>query len=292
VIYFREMRRSVLLRMCAGVLALGGVWVAYNQNPPAGPVLKIDKLKDNLYLIAMAQGVGGGNVALYLTNEGAILVDDMFDRNHDEILEKVKSVTNLPVKYVLNSHQHDDHAGGNAKMQGVGAEVIGHQRLRANMIALTQPGAPRITFTKEMSVFLGGKEVRMLHLGRGHTGGDAIIYFPAEKVIHTGDLFLTNPPQPFIDYAQGGSAAEWAGTLDNTLKLDFDVAIPGHGPVSDRAGIQKFQANFVTMRDRIKGMVRGGSSKDDVAKTLVDEFHWAKGGLAVQQVDAFIAEMR
>jgi cyclase len=164
--------------------------------------------------------------------------------------------------------------------------------LRANMMTLNQPGAPRVTFTKEMSVFLGGKEVRMLYYGRGHTGGDAIIYFPALKVIHTGDLFLTNPPQPFIDFAQGGSAAEWTGTLDQTLKLDFDTAIPGHGPVSDRQGILKFESNFVAMRGRIQGLVRGGASKDDVANTLVNEFHWAKGGLAVQQVDAFIAEMK
>ncbi len=286
------MSRALTLRVCAGLFLLGGLWLAYNQNQPTGPVLKIDKLKDDLYVIAWAQGVGGGNVAVYVTNEGVILVDDMFDRNHDEILAKVKSITNLPVKYVLNSHQHDDHAGGNAKMQTKGAEVIGHQRLRANMMALTQPGAPRVTFTKEMSVFLGGKEVRMLYYGRGHTGGDAIIYFPALKVIHTGDLFLTNPPQPFIDFAQGGSAAEWTGTLDQTLKLDFDVAIPGHGPVSDRQGIEKFESNFAAMRGRIQGMVRGGSSKDDVANTLVNEFHWAKGGLAVQQVDAFIAEMK
>lgn len=286
------MSRALTLRLCAGLFLLGGLWLAYNQNAPTGPVLKIEKLKDDLYVIAWAQGVGGGNVAAYVTSEGVILVDDMFDRNHDEILAKVKSITGLPVKYVLNSHQHDDHAGGNAKMQAQGSEVIGHQRLRANMMALNQPGAPRVTFTKEMSVFLGGKEVRMLYYGRGHTGGDAIIYFPALKVIHTGDLFLTNPPQPFIDFAQGGSAAEWTGTLDQTLKLDFDIAIPGHGPVSDRQGILKFESNFATMRGRIQGMVRGGASKEDVANTLVNEFHWAKGGLAVQQVDAFIAEMK
>ena len=132
----------------------------------------------------------------------------------------------------------------------------------------------------------------MLHLGRGHTGGDAIIYFPELKTIHTGDLFLSFPPQPFIDFAQGGSAAEWSGTLDKTLQLDFDTAIPGHGPVSDRQGIRKFQADFNTMKDRIQGMVRSGASKDDISKTLVGEFHWANGGLAVQQVDAFIAEMK
>jgi len=111
-------------------------------------------------------------------------------------------------------------------------------------------------------------------------------------VIHTGDLFLTDPPQPFIDYGQGGSALEWTKTLDEILKIDFEAVIPGHGPVSDRQGILKFRANFVTMRDRMSGMIRRGSSKDEVSRTLTTEFGWRPGGLALQQVDAFIAELK
>ncbi|HEY4364550.1 MAG TPA: MBL fold metallo-hydrolase [Bryobacteraceae bacterium] len=284
-------RRSFLVRLCAGVMVLAGAWVAYTQNRPASPTLALQKIKDDLYVIAVAQGVGGGNVAVYLTGEGVILVDDMFDANFEEIVAKVKSISAKPIKYVLNTHQHDDHAGGNAKMLPF-AEVIAHANVRANMVRLNQPGLPRITFTDEMDVFLGGKEVRALYFGRGHTGGDAVIYFPALKVIHTGDLFLTNPPQPFIDYGNGGSALDWTKTLDGVEKLDFDVAIPGHGPVSDRAGIQKFRTSFETMRTRIRTMVRGGKSKDEVSQTLSTDFGWKPGGLALQQVDAFIAELK
>ena len=118
------------------------------------------------------------------------------------------------------------------------------------------------------------------------------MYFPADKVIHTGDLFLTFPPQPFIDYANGGSALEWTKTLDAALKLDFDVAIPGHGPISDRAGILKFRNDFQAMRDRIQGMLHSGASKDEISKVLVGDYHWAAGGLAIQQVDAMIAELK
>jgi glyoxylase-like metal-dependent hydrolase (beta-lactamase superfamily II) len=207
-------------------------------------------------------------------------------------MEQVKSLTGKPVKYVLNTHQHEDHAGGNAKMLGASAEVVAHRNVRGNMVGLSQPGLPRVTFSDEMDINLGGREVVARHYGRGHTGGDAVIYFPARKVIHTGDLFLTNPPQPFIDYANGGSALEWTSTLDEVLKLDFDIAIPGHGPVSDRAGLMKFRSNFETMRNRIGGMVRGGGTNDEVAKTLVTEFGWAQGGLAVQQVDSMIAELK
>jgi len=286
------MPRTVPIRIAAVLLALAGAWLsytpAYTQNAPQ---LKIEKLADDLYVIAVAQGVGGGNVAVYLTDEGVILVDDMFERNYADIMTLLKSVSDKPVKYVLNSHQHDDHSGGNVKMLPT-AEVIAHANVRANMAALKQPGQPRVTFTREMDVFLGGKEVRAQYFGRGHTGGDAVLSFPARKAIHTGDLFLTLPPQPFIDYANGGSALEWTRTLDEILKLDFDIAIPGHGPVSDRAGILKFRANFETMRNRVSGLLRDGKGKDEVSKSLSTEFGWAPAGLAIQQVDALIAELK
>jgi len=281
----------MLVRFFAAVGKFGGVWGAYTQTPAPATQLAVQKIKDALYVIGMAQGVGGGNVAVLLTDEGVILVDDMFDRNHNEIMAKVQSLTAKPVKYVLNTHQHDDHAGGNAKFLAT-AEIIAHREVRVNMLRLNQPGAPRVTFTDEMDLFLGGKEVRARHYGRGHTGGDVVMYFPAQKAIHTGDLFLTNPPQPFIDYANGGSALDWTRTLDGVLGIDFDTAIPGHGPISNRDGILKFKSNFETMRNRVGGMVRQRQSKEAISKTLATEFRWAPNGLALQQVDAFIAEMK
>ncbi len=285
------MPRTALIRASAVIAALGGGWLTYTQNPPPPPI-GVQKLKDDLYVIGVTKGVGAGNVAAYVTDEGVILVDDMFDRNHDELLEKLKTVTDQPIKYVLNTHQHDDHSGGNAKMLAMTAEVISHRDARARMALLQQPGLARVTFSEEMEVYLGGKEVRARHYGRGHTGGDAVMYFPAANVIHTGDLFLTFPPQPFIDYANGGSALEWTKTLDAILKIDFDIAIPGHGPVSNRAGILKFRDAFQAMRDRIQGMLRAGASKDEISKVLVSDYHWAAGGLAIQQVDALIAELK
>jgi len=286
-----RMRRTVLIRASAAMFALAGAWLVYTQSQPEPP-LGLRKLNDDLYVFGVTRGVGAGNVAIYLTDDGVILVDDMFDRNHDQIITAIKSLTGKPIKYVLNSHQHEDHAGGNAKMLGINAEVISHRNARANMALLKQPGLAHITFSDELDVHLGGKEVRAYHFGRGHTGGDAVLYFPAHKVIHTGDLFLTYPTQPFIDYANGGSALEWTKTLDEMLQLDFDVAIPGHGPVSDRAGVLKWRASFEAMRERIRGMVHAGRSKEEISKVLVDDYHWANGGLAIQQVDALIAELR
>ena len=280
------MRATLLLRLAALVTALS-IWIAWTQNQQAPAQLALQKIKDDLYVIALSKGVGGGNIAVYLTDDGVILVDDMFDRDYAAVMEQVRSLTPRPVKYVINTHQHEDHAGGNAKMLAASAEVIANENVRRNMVRLSQPGLPRVTFSKEMDVNLAGKEVIARHFGRGHTGGDSVIWFPARKVIHTGDLFLTYPPQPFIDYANGGSALEWTSTLDEVLKLDFDVVIPGHGPVSDRAGLLKFKADFEVMRSRIGGMVHAGKSRDEVANTLVTEFGWAPGGLAVQQVDEY-----
>src|ERR1700693_3466496 len=156
------MRRTLFIRASALAFVLAGVWLTYTQTQPAPPI-GIQKLKDDLYVIGVTQGVGAGNVAVSVTSEGVVLVDDMFDRNHDEILEKLRTVTDKPIKYVLNTHQHDDHAGGNAKMLAMNAEVISHRNARANMALLKQPGLARVTFSDEMSVYLGGKEVRARH---------------------------------------------------------------------------------------------------------------------------------
>lgn len=285
------MRRSLTIRLLSASLVFAGVWLAHTQTPPPRPATA-QKVKDNLYMV---QG-GGGNVAVYITSEGLILVDDMYDRDYAAVMEQVRKLSDLPIRYVLNTHHHDDHAGANNSM-APSVELISHRNARTQMLRLKQPGQPRVTFADELEVHLGGKEVRAYHYGRGHTDGDVIVYFPELKTIHTGDIFLTNatptrPALPYMDYAAGGSALEWTHVIDETAKLDFDTIIPGHGPVSDRTGMAKWRAAFVTMIDRIGGMVRRNESKEAISKVLLDEFKWPAGGLAIGQVDAFIAEMK
>jgi glyoxylase-like metal-dependent hydrolase (beta-lactamase superfamily II) len=282
------MKRTTAIRILTTTLAIAGCIAAYTQNPAPRP-LRTQKVKDNLYMISG----DGGNVAVLVTNEGVALVDDMYERNYAGIMEQVKGITQQPVKYVFNTHQHDDHAGSNAQMM-TSAEVIAHRNVRANMLKLKQPGPPRVVFSAEMSVFLGGQEIRAQYFGRGHTNGDAVIYFPDLKVIHSGDLFLTNSatPLPFMDFAQGGSAVEWTDTIDRMMMLDFDTVIPGHGPVSNRDGVAKWRADLASMRGNIREMVRQGKSKDEISDVLTGTYKWPKGGLAIAQVDAFIDEMR
>ena len=199
------MSRTLIARFSASALLLTGCWVAYTQNQgKQPPALTLNKVKDDLYEI---EG-DGGNVAVYVTSEGVILVDDKFEQDHDNIMAKVKSVTDQPVKYVLSTHHHSDHSGGNVKFIST-AEIISTANARANIVEHKQPNAPanmtpaRVVFTEECSVFLGGKEVRARYFGRGHTNGDAVVYFPALRTIHTGDLMAGTTP--LIDYTGGGS---------------------------------------------------------------------------------------
>jgi cyclase len=282
------MRKSSLLLFSIAILLSAGAWIARTQAPQSPAALTIEKVKDNLYVI-----IGdGGNVAVEVTDEGVILVDDKFERNFPDIMAKVKSVTDKPVKYVLNTHQHGDHTGGNQKLLATSAEIIAQRNARANMAATKMPGVPRVSFSEETEVFLGGKEVRARYYGRGHTNGDAMVYFPDLKVIHTGDLFTASAP--FIDYSANGSAVDWPKTLDNALKSDwdFDTVIPGHGPVSKRADLIKYRDNFLAMSGKVSGMVRGGKSKDEVKATLVSEFGWQATGIGMNSLDNLIAELK
>jgi len=314
------MNRIILIGIFAILLLSRTVWVVYTQTAKPARPLRIEKVKGDLFMISG----DGGNVAVDVTSEGVLLVDDMFDRNHADILAQVKSVTDKPLKYVMNTHQHDDHAGGDFKMLPI-VEVIAHKNARANLVDIKQPyyedtpgtpiGLPRVTFSDELSVHLAGKEVRTKYFGRGHTNGDVVVYFPDLKVIHTGDLFLgrqagggaaaqTKPPGAniYVDYAQGGSFLDWTKTLDGILQLDFDTVIPGHGPVSTKADVVKFRADVETMRNRLVGMVKDGKTKAEVLRVLETDYGWKSTGcpltpptagcLQFQQSDAMMAELK
>jgi cyclase len=315
-IYPEEMHRQTF-RMCLIASMLLIAWAAASQTAkPPGPLL-LQQVRGTLHMITGE----GGNIAVDVTDAGVVLVDDMFDRNHADILTQVRSLTSQPLRYVLNTHQHDDHAGGDLKMLPM-AEVIAHRNVRANLSHIRQPyyedtpgtpiGLPRVTFSDELSVHLGASEVRALYFGRGHTNGDAVIYFPELKVIHTGDLFLARAtPLPagrprgvniYVDYAQGGSFIEWSRTLDGILRLDFDTVIPGHGPVSTRADVVTFKADLEAMRSRVAALIRSGGSRDAVVAMMEQDYGWRATGcppspptagcLQFQQIDALIEELR
>jgi glyoxylase-like metal-dependent hydrolase (beta-lactamase superfamily II) len=305
-------QRSALLPLLAFLVVAQAL---HAQTPKPARPLTIAPVKGTLYVITGE----GGNVAVYVTPEGVVLVDDMFYRNYDDMVAKVATVSDRPIKYVLNTHQHDDHAGANAKMLGI-ANVIAHDNVRKNLEHIKQPyyedtpgtpiGLPNITFSRELVVHVGGKEIRTQYLGRGHTSADAVVYFPELKVIHTGDLYLSFPRAPdkprgagiYVDYAQGGSFLEWTATLDKVLALDFDTVIPGHGPVATKQDLIKFRGDIQAMLDRIQALIKSGASKQQVLTVFEMDYGWKSTGcppspptggcLQFQQMDSLIAELR
>jgi cyclase len=286
------MSRTLLVRIFAGIPFLLISWIGYTQSQKQPPQLTLNKVKEDLYII---EG-DGGNVAVYVTSEGVILVDDKFEQDYEGIVTKVKSVTSQPIKYILSTHHHSDHSGGNTRFSS-SVEIISTANARANIVQHKQSNAQanmvpaRVVFTDETAVFLGGKEVRARYFGRGHTNGDAIIYFPALRTLHTGDMMAGKTP--LIDYPGGGSVVEWTKTLDAAMKLDFDTVIPGHGPVTDKAGLLAYRNNIEKLRNRAAGMIREGKSQDEVGKVMTAEYAWAPGSLQMQwSLPGIMAELR
>jgi len=255
-----------------------------------GP-MRIQPVKDNLYVIrgpflpCTPNGCqpGGpddglyhepGDVALLVTAEGLIIVDDKFPNHVEDVMRNVRSVSDLPVRYVLNSHHHGDHVAGNVVMREMGIDVIAHENIRANFLRIGQPGEPNIIFSDEASVFLGGVEVKLLYFGRGHTNGDTVIYFPEQKVVHGGDLIVDG--MPVIDYPGGGSAIEFVRTIDALLDVDFDILIPGHGRLMTKDEVADYKARFEEMNRRMRNLARRGVPKSEAQEKLyLEDLGWA-----------------
>ncbi len=232
--------------------------------------LTIEQVKQGLYMI-----VGpGGNVGVRVTSEGVILIDDKFPQDFEEIESLVASVSDLPVKYVINTHHHGDHSGGNQGYIKI-AEIIAHQNARDNMLRGDQEAPPRLVFTDQTAVYLGGAEVRAFYMGRGHTNGDAVVYFPDLKTVHGGDLL--HGTAPFIDYANGGSSRGWVSTINKLLSLDFDTAIPGHGSLMDRRDVLDFRNQMEAAREHMAELIRSGLQREDAAEAIVSrDLSWTQ----------------
>jgi len=290
---------SRLLFTAAALLA--AVLPVHGQQPPAQgrgggrgggqPVGAIQMLKPGLYVVPG----GGANSLARVTGDGVILVDTKLpgDANYNALMEQIRSVTPQPVKVVIVTHHHADHTGNNDRFLGAGAQVIGHEQLAKNLDSYKfnpLPARPSTTYnTPEHVVRLGGAEVRVLHLGRAHTGGDSVVYFPDLKVVATSDAVTTGTQGPLADYAGGGSFAGWMNVLDAMLKLDFDTAVPGAGPVLRRAEVEAFRTRFGTMMARVTELVRKGVPKDQLLMQLkTDDIGWAP---RAPQLDPFYEEL-
>jgi glyoxylase-like metal-dependent hydrolase (beta-lactamase superfamily II) len=286
------MKQSSTRRVAVALALSGALWAAtvYGQFGNQAAKLNLVKVTDDLFVIHNDY-VPGNSTAL-VTSEGVILVDDKFEIDHAGILAELKKITDKPVRYVVNTHHHGDHSGGNAKLQQLNAQVVASVQARENMVDGNLPGLPNVVFDGHTRLYLGGKSVDLYHFGRAHTNGDIVAYFPASRVLAAGDMFTYGDATPqLIDYAGGGSAKEWTTTLDSVLPLDFDTVIPGHGDVTTKQELRKFRDSTVKLRTRIHEMIVQKKSRDEIAKMLQTEFHWAQLHLDVS-LDGALAELR
>jgi cyclase len=270
-----------------GCLAMPYASAQFGSEPAK---LTLVKVQDDVYVIH--NDLVPGNVTALITNEGVILVDDKFEIDHDNIVTMLKTVTNQPIKYVINTHFHADHSGGNAKLQAAGTLAVASAQARARMVATSMTGLPNITVQPRGSLWLGGKSAEIYWFGRAHTDGDVVVLFPQSKVLATGDLYTVGEGVPqLVDYSGGGSAKEWTATVEQVLKLDFDTVVPGHGNVVKKADITAFRASTQRLTELVSQMVKQGKSRADIEKTMRMEFGWQDFHVQMA-LDGLINEMK
>jgi glyoxylase-like metal-dependent hydrolase (beta-lactamase superfamily II) len=246
------------------VVALAGLLVIYLYNRVT--LLEREAVTDSVHVI---YGIGG-NVAVLRTQRGAVIVDTMtFPIQGRRIRELADRLGGGPTQAVVNTHYHADHTHGNPAWPD-GTRIVATERTRAYLDRFdpafwegsAADFAPNDLFTDRRELRIGGKTVRSLHLGRGHTGGDLVVLFVEDRVLHAGDLFF-NRRYPNIDLEAGGSVQQWAETLDRVLALDFDKVIPGHGPVTDRAGLLEFQRFIAELAEFASDSAAAGKSLEE-----------------------------
>ena len=271
---------GVLLALCV----LGAI--VRGQQGPAAPAPRLIKVADDLYVIQNANhtvaeiGQNGGNVSIIVTRDGVVLVDSKFERMHDDIMAKVRSVTDRPVRYLVLTHNHGDHAGGAARFQSTGVTVVSSVASRENMARANLAGRAQVAYSGSAELELGGTRLELREL-RGHTRGDTVVSLPARRVVIAGDLVTTPDSIPaIVNYADGGNWTELGESLDAIGRMDFDVLIGGHGPNLTRAEFAGFKTKVHGIRERFRALVREKKTQDEIAQTLIKEFNWGSGPAA------------
>jgi glyoxylase-like metal-dependent hydrolase (beta-lactamase superfamily II) len=261
--------------------------------------IKVTKVAGNVYML---QGAGG-NIAASVGDDGIVVVDDQYAPLADKIQAALKGITDKPIRFVINTHYHEDHTGGNEFFQQK-APIIAHDNVRKRLEeggtagnnasvkfeAKPQPKSalPIITFDHDVTVHLNGEDIRALHVPSGHTDGDSVIFFPKSNVVHMGDDFVTYG-FPFIDLGGGGSVEGMITGLESIIpKLPPDVkVIPGHGPVSNLDDVRAYLKMLKDTTAAVQAGIKQGKTMDQLKQEKVLE-PWKKYSGDFISSDAFI----
>ena len=276
------MKRPLLVPPLVGFLFLTTTVSALAQRDWSEVEVTAQQVAPGIYMLKGA----GGNMGLSVGPDGAVLVDDQFAPITDKVKAAVAAVTDQPLRFVINTHWHPDHTGGNENLGKGGALIVAHDNVRTRLAAglvdevlgrnippVTGAALSVVTFDSTVTFHLNGDEVHAFHLPPAHTDGDAAIHFRKADVIHTGDL-LFNGGYPVLDVGSGGSLAGWIEVADRLLALAGPTTklIPGHGDLATRDDLQRFRDMLATVRDRVSPLVRAGKTADEVvaASPLAD----------------------
>jgi glyoxylase-like metal-dependent hydrolase (beta-lactamase superfamily II) len=230
-------------------------------------VIKTDKLSDNVYMLTGQ----GGNIGISVGEDGVFVIDDQFAPLTPKILEAIRKLSNKPIVYVVNTHFHGDHTGGNANMQKEGAKIIAHDNVRKRLVEGGKDGLPVITFNDKLSVYVNGEHVMVFHVDNAHTDGDAMLYFTESNVLHTGDNYF-HKRYPYIDVNSGGSIDGYINAVQRALMLidDETKIIPGHGSISNKAEYSSFLVMLKELRANVQAEIDKGKTEEEVvANTAV-----------------------
>jgi len=265
---------------------------AFAQQDFSKVEIRTEKLSDTVYMLVGA----GGNLGLSVGDDAVFLVDDQFAPLTPKIEAAIAKITPKPVKFVLNTHWHGDHTGGNENLGKAGALIVAHENVRKRMSVenfieflgmKTEPdpriALPVVTFTTDVTFHLNGDEIFAQHAPRAHTDGDAIVHFRKSDVVHMGDIMF-NKLYPFVDTSTGGTVEGVIAAADRTLKEVGDTTriIPGHGPLANRADLQAYRDMLATISGRIRDQMRAKRTLEQVqAAKPTAEFDavWGKGFL-------------
>ncbi|MEM7465892.1 MAG: MBL fold metallo-hydrolase [Pseudomonadota bacterium] len=268
------MRNRYYLRRAKHVLS-GALIIASLSLWAKEPVpIEITQLSESLYYFKGH----GGNVLISSGDDGVFMVDDQYATQQGPIREALASLSLAAPKFIINTHWHRDHAGGNEAFESSGALIIAHENVRARLSeeqyvaffkSTVQPPSssalPVVTFSERMQFHLNGDQLDVIHVPNAHTDGDALIYFRNDNVLHTGDVFF-EAMYPFIDTSSGGSVNGVVSAINKALTLidESTTIVPGHGPLSDRAGIVAYQKMLTAAHKRIAEMIIAGQSLEQI----------------------------
>ena len=226
--------------------------------------IKSTAVADGLYML---QGAGG-NIGLSVGEDGAFVIDDQFAPLSDKIKAAIAAITDKSVEFVLNTHYHGDHTGGNEAFGKAGAHIVAHDNVRARLDSderVPDVALPVITFSKKISFYRNGQTINVFHQKNAHTDGDAVVSFPDLNVIHMGDLMFSGF-YPYIDVDAGGSINGYITALKNVHRFANDETkiIPGHGPLSSRADVATLIELLESVKARIQPLIDQGMDEDEI----------------------------